>query len=140
MPNHDDANFHGKALRVNLDDFSTTHVVDYQPSPKDAQGGPSRAPCPTARALWRGAAASWAHVVGSKDLFGYAYHVDNSDQHGGAPAAVHRGAAAAGRAAVPRVGDNGARAPCLLLSYPSPTTDAISQLEVLFAIPLMMMI
>jgi hypothetical protein len=75
VPNHDDANFHGKALRVNLDDFSTTHVVDYQPSPKDAQGGPSRAPCPTARARWRGAAASWAHVVGSKDLFGYAYYV-----------------------------------------------------------------
>ena len=68
------------------------------------------------------------------------HHVDDSDRHGGAPAAVHRGAAAAGRAAVPRVGDNGARAPCLLLSYPSPTTDAISQLEVLFAIPLMMMI
>ena len=46
VPNHDDANFHGKALRVNLDDFSTTHVVDFQPSPKDAQGWPVACPMP----------------------------------------------------------------------------------------------
>jgi len=46
VPNHDDANFHGKALRVNLDDFSTTHVVNFQPSPKDAQGWPVACPMP----------------------------------------------------------------------------------------------
>ena len=75
MPNHDDANFHGKALRVNLDDFSTTHVVDFQPSPKDAQGWPVACPMPNGTRTQEGRCGLVGPVLGSKDLFGYAYYV-----------------------------------------------------------------
>ena len=83
VPNHDDANFHGKALRVNLDDFSTTHVVDFQPSPKDAQGWPVACLTPNGARTYEGRCGLVGFVMGFKDLFGYAYYVPHRNNQNG---------------------------------------------------------